>query len=325
MAKNAKNAKTGSKLVQPKHANNKSISRSSPSLCSDNIKDCMAIKRLLVSLSYYNTLNTHNNNNDQALFCDFMDTIYQSQIYDDVYHLTKYHQNEIESILNLAIIAYKMEKCDLSHCTHSNRHFRVKQLQKDNNNNNNNKYFNLYEETMDTIHFYVFHLIQGGLRVTNKSKVDEDEKEDEEKEHGTQYFDSSFKRMSSIIKQTKTKTNRFGRLNGNKYNISVVNEPVADDGDGDGVAGDDVDTFLDTVYSYLEVNTNNNNINNNNIGLLLEILTDNGYDTESLDLDLEIFKSDEKSNLSQLLGDNNKGILKEVVKVFEKAKGFVLF
>ena len=60
---------------------------------------------------------------------------------------------QIKLIMDLAISQYKMTKCQLSKCSHSDRHFRIidddQTKAADNNNNDDLKYFNLYQETMN--------------------------------------------------------------------------------------------------------------------------------------------------------------------------------
>ena len=48
-----------------------------------------------------------------------MDEVYKYQIYDDYYHLVKYHQNEINKIMT------ESTHCNLDSCNFANRHYRV--------------------------------------------------------------------------------------------------------------------------------------------------------------------------------------------------------
>ena len=73
------------------------------------------------------------------------------------------------------------------------------------------------------------------------------------------------------------------------------------------------DTFLDTLYQHLAINEYKK---------LKEIISDNAYDTESVNEDLEIFKTAQKSNLSQFLDENNNVTANKLIKVFEKAKSY---
>ena len=53
------------------------------------------------------------------------------------------------------------------------------------------------------------------------TRLNEDTGDDDKND--TLYFDRSFSRISNFIINGKEATNRFERLNGNKYNISAVN------------------------------------------------------------------------------------------------------
>ena len=191
------------------------------SSCSNDISVCARIERLLSSLKYYDQLNASNHENGKQLFCDFMDTIYESKIFDDFYHLTKCHQKDLIDIKDLAISQYKMTKCELSNCNHSDRHFRVRTDHIYNNDKKNNidddKYWKLHQETMDTLHFYVFHLYQGGLRHTpNETEIIQDG------DNISPYFDAVFQRICVYVKRSRGSADRFNRLHGNKFDISAV-------------------------------------------------------------------------------------------------------
>ena len=88
--------------------------------CSEAHDNCIVIKRILTTLSYYSHLDM-NNTNDRSIFNNFMDTIYKHQVYDDKFHFTKFHQDDIESVIKLATTDYSCKSCDLSTCSHSDR------------------------------------------------------------------------------------------------------------------------------------------------------------------------------------------------------------
>ena len=305
----------------------------STDICSmSDLSKCNAIRRLLISLSYYdkiNIINNENNREGKLSFCNFMDTIYQSVVYDDFHHLTKHHQQESKAINDLAISQFALGKCELSVCQHSDRHFRVNGCNEESINDDELKYFNLYKETMDGLHFYVFHLFDGGLRGIIDEIEDETDIQDDDS-NNSPYFDRSFQKMSMIIAKSNQRTNRFKRLHGNKYNISAVNETDDENADNDrrdnmdnstfqseidvgnyikikqnhvsrcvhGAKGDD--TFLDHIYYRLSSN------DEKLASSLSEIVNLNGYDTESLMEDIEIFEGMGVSNISMEWYRNNK-------------------
>lgn len=185
----------------------------------------------------------------------------------------------------------------------------------DENNVNDDKYFNLHQETMDTLHFYVFHLYQGGLR--HQSEIEQKD-EDTLDQNMSPYFDAEFQRMCMYVKRSRGSTNRFNRLHGNKFDISAVSKVK----DAEKTEMIDVkngeDTFLDYIYNQL---LNDKNFVSESVVLLCEILQFNGYDTESLDIDVNIFETDQKSTISSLLDDNI--MMTEIVKIFTATKSLV--
>ena len=259
--------------------------------CSETDDNCVVIKRILIALSYYNHLDT-NIMNDRSIFNNFMDTIYKHQVYDDKFHFTKFHQDDIESVSKLAITSYSCKPCDLSTCSYSDRHFRVDQQVVDNKSTTNPdemKYFNVYTEIMDSLHFYVFHLIDGGLR---NSKLASHTTKDDKNEKSSPYFDGSFLMLRDNINKTKAKTDRFTRLGGNKYNISTVDDSTEDNDQIKSATSQKKKkkgerTYLDSLYKHISsISSDNKQI----VSKLKKLIKSHDYDTESLDMDLNIFK-----------------------------------
>ena len=344
------------------------------SICTaQDVKDCQVIQRLLTTLSYYSRLidSANESNDDHHIkFSNFMDTVYKHQIYDDFYHFSKCHQDAVESIMDLALTQYRFAECDLSTCKYSDRHYRLNEKYLDaiqhNDTEDQTKYFDINAEMMDSLHFNIFHIFSCGLRL--KPNDNDEQKMDEESADASPYFDPLFSRMSKMVKKTQQDRNRFKRLGGNKYNISVANETVniIDDENKDEMelipeplidAKDELKmeyhdnsssiwnclfcscctstnnemvtavpvngTFLDHIYSkLLSVPSNNGNIL---ISRLKEIIKVNGYDTESLDADMTIFKQTGTGNVSiemQKASENIQSdwIMRSILETLEFAK-----
>ena len=213
----------------------------------------------------------------------------------------------------MAIVSYNLSQCRLSTCQFSDRHYRVKHkhgddIQHRNNNHNEHgemKYGEIYMETMDSLHYYLFHLTMTGMRQT--VAIDQDQqKEKQAIDITAEHFDSSFKLLYDRINQSRRKTNRFTRISGNKFNISVVDSEVKGN-----------DSFLDAVYNEI-LKTHHENL----VFTAKDIIETNGYDTDSLDLDSEIFMTDQKSNLSELMG-NGSDTHTLIVTLLQKYKSYV--
>lgn len=276
---------------------------STPSKCS-NHSECISIKRLLTALSYYNHLDI-NNTNDQLIFNNFMESIYKYQIYDDFYHLTNHHQNEIQSIKNTAVEVYEISKCDLSVCSYSDRHFQVSSDINDESKiqSTEMKYFYVYQEVMDSLYFYVFHLIDSALRLP----IDDEKM----KEQSSSSNDGEFSRILSMIQKSAAKTSRFTRL---KANVSQSGNHDKNDMSVDQNSND---TFLDIIYSDLKFTA----LGTKMMQTLQEIIESGDYDTESVYIDLEIYKESGISNISTEF--NNEQVINQILTRFQQSKSSV--
>ena len=301
--------------------------------CSKEPGNCIVIKRILTALSYYNHLDINNNENDRSIFNNFMDTIYKHQVYDDKFHFTRFHQNEIESVSKLATSSFSCKPCDLSTCLYSDRHFRVNQTEVNDKASTNSaedmKYFQVHTEIMDSLHFNVFHLIDGGLR---DSKDNKDTIQDDEKRQSSPYFDATFSRLRDDIKNSRVKTDRFTRLGGNKYNISVVDDSM-DDNDQTSLKNEEKSekviiekkkrgkTFLDQLYKYLSSKASGNK---SSVSKLKKLIKSHDYDTESVDMDLNIYKEYGVCNISLEL-NVDEDAMPAMIEYFDKSKSFDIF
>jgi len=185
----------------------------------------------------------------------------------------------------------------------------------------NNKYLPLYIETIDSLHFLLFHLYHSSLRISNNYKKVKVDDGDDVKNKINEYYDPDFSRLLQSMQKTRKVTNRFSRLTSSKFNISGdIDDDQIDEYDID--VGDNCDTFLDDTYDKLLAF--DNPYSAQFVSKLKEIVSDQEYDTEALDIDLQLFITDGKSNISQQI--NNHSFINEITKIFNAAKGgFYLF
>ena len=71
--------------------------------CPDKSDNCIVIKRLLTTLSYYSHLDINSNTNDRLIFNNFIETVYKYKIYDDFY-LFVYIVIDITESINLMML-----------------------------------------------------------------------------------------------------------------------------------------------------------------------------------------------------------------------------
>ena len=308
--------------------------------------DCISIQRLMACLKYYTKLDIHTDKNKDNIdiFCNFIEEIYKYQIYDDYHHLVRYHQNELSQIMK------ELTECDLKSCHFADRHYRVNESPTNAVDTEEFPYLQSYVEVMDSLHFYIHHLEDSSLRVGTDQRIikEGEDKKQEDMDHN-EYFDAKLSRINRRVQKGRSATNRFSRLSGNKFNISVTNEQdikhqvieiepefepevhcgnnivikhkhtpfysVAVDADDEHV---DFDTYLDTFYSNLQ----NNKVSGDLLELLHEIIIDEEYCTESLDYDLDIFKTDGVSNVTAKL--QNDSDVQQIVTCFKASEGMSL-
>ena len=175
-------------------------------------------------------------------------------------------------------------------------------------------HLNIYCDSLDGFHFYLWHIDQVGFRIYDDYK----EKEDKNQKDSLSYFDPLFSRMTSVINKSRINTKRFNRLTMNKYNISSMNnsndkEIIVDVENGD-------DTFLDDIYSKLS-----KLVDQDLVIHLKNIIDSHEYDTESLHIDVNILKEIGICNILleiQKINANEEELLAELMKIFEKATSF---
>ena len=246
----------------------------------------------------------------QNSFLHFMDKVYQHRIYDDYFHLTKYHQNDLNAIQRFALEEYQLDGCDLSVCDYTNRHFRTDSQDAtniDNIDTEKMKYLNIYIETMDSLHFYICHLFDSALRIHYTSEDDSNAPND--RKDGP-YHETHLARLREKIRNSKSKTRRFRRLNANKFDISSTT-------DIDDIKHIDAkDTFLDYIYQHLE---SDDSLSPVQILKFKEVIRNEGYCTESIDIDLDLFMCDAKCNL--FLEIQNESMMSEIIAIYNAFKG----
>ena len=182
----------------------------------------------------------------------------------------------------------------------------------DNNNDVDEMTSEIYIETMDSLHYFLLHLYQSSLRISlEQDPQKQDEKQAETADAGNPYFDETLSRLNEYIQNSTKATDRFNRLNSasSKFNISVPKNEVTDIKHND----DDkqsLDCYLDHVLQNVSSEVKI-------IQKLAQFITDECYDTDSMHLDLNIFKSDGISNISQNVGDNK--VIAQMIELFEES------
>ena len=129
-----------------------------------DMNSCQCINRVIHSLSYYTALNTESNKEGRETFVDFIQNIYPNYL-NDIIHLTTIHDQDLQKIHLELFSKYGFKKCDIKSCILTDRHYRGGD--RTNNNGNHNKIdpmFLHYQNEYDSLHHYIVHLFDLGLR-----------------------------------------------------------------------------------------------------------------------------------------------------------------
>ena len=132
-------------------------------MCEDKIsKLCLPLQRLVYSLKYYQLLNITVNTENKSIFENFINEIYKHFL-DDYGHLTTKHKQHSYQINQMLLNSQYFVDCNISKCSYTSRHH-LSTTKKEENIDSESR-IQFFKETMDSLHFYFFHLFHTGLRV----------------------------------------------------------------------------------------------------------------------------------------------------------------
>ena len=187
---------------------------------NDSCKDinCESIRRLIHTLSYYSKLDIINNEKHCNLFEHFMNDTYH-QFINDFIHLVHIHSDKIYEI-NQSISKNKLlQDCDIKKCDCTMRHHNgtISTEGKQENDGSIDLISNCYKREVDSLHFYVMHLFDCGLRVHNEYQEEINNDRDNDGK-----VDKQFQRILKTINERKEATLLSRRFKNNtKFNLTV--------------------------------------------------------------------------------------------------------
>eukprot|EP01084_Bolivina_argentea_P242283 406498_1 len=219
---------------------------------------CVAFKRLISALLYYSKLNVILNTNHADIFIHFMTEIYHSFL-DDYSHFVTRHQHQLEVIHRSLVENKRFGHCDIMKCQFTVKHYG------DNKVKIKDPIFAFYRKTMDSLHFYLFHLYDCGLRIATSDIKTE--------ENANESYDQKFSRICGIISQRKKIFSSFDRITKNtKFTMEVT------------PSKEDNITLLDVLYDVLCVECPNEW---KVMSQLIEYIAAEEYDSDALTTDVE--------------------------------------
>eukprot|EP01083_Nonionella_stella_P205330 747807_1 len=243
------------------------------------ISNCLFLKRLVICLSYFDTLDITNNKTDQnklELFC--VDT--HKSLLNDYIHLMTQHSGDLHEISQSYTKQYGVSGCTTSrHCEVAIRSRRHRRLQR--TRTSAQPSHNFYVDICDSLHFYIIHLYHSGIRIKPKeiehvlTNVSADQNHND---HGC--FDIEFSKLQQLIKQKSSASNSIlGDGSGNnKFNIHCVEE----------------ETFTSAMISQSLRDPTSHDL----VHRFRVFLEQEEYDTDSMIHDIESL-----SNITNIMGD----------------------
>ena len=83
---------------------------------------------------------------------------------------------------------------------------------------------NFYENTIDSLHFYLHHIFEAGLRLKKEDKEYKyDEKDQDDEMVSDSYYDGHFDKIKRILSERRNITKTFERFNSNKNTKFTIN------------------------------------------------------------------------------------------------------
>ncbi len=268
---NVGNAKASTK--QTEFATDFSMYQSQPSPCTSLQERCDYTTRVIHAIKYYSSFTNVINISDDLKqnLVKFGKEIYTSLL-DDFIHITQYHNDHLDAILQIITVEYGV-KCNFKDCRSLSRHFGDAELE---GKENEDDEFIFYRNLFDSVHCYLLHSFDIGLRVSKKDLQSND---------GTHDYDEQFSNVRCIVEE-KANDFKSKRFTVNKFNIKV-NEPRIPPSNHNKM------TYLDGLYDYV----NDHGLKEEKLQKLIDFITLNEYDTDALrdDIDMEDAKN---SNLA---------------------------
>eukprot|EP01084_Bolivina_argentea_P122941 217892_1 len=283
---------------------------------SNIINNCFFLKRIIYAVKYYQSLNPRQSKEAQSTFIKFISEKYKHYL-DDVIHLTTKHEQHLELINNALRMDNDFRGCDINSCSLTARHCGITNFVE--NDSKLDPLFLFYQDTFDTIHYYLIHLFETGMRLPqNNSNNDGTGK----KTDGMwSCVNAQFlrKKLMLIIKRKKlatffdrfeSKTSKNDRFLLKNQNQPIpMPEPLSKFTIQTSVLFDE-ETFMDELF---EVIRKQKNISDQEVLSLTNYLDEEEFDTDALMCDISVVNPTSNRKQSNLLKDLDNHVCAELV------------
>ena len=268
-----------------------------------DIKQCDYLQRMLDALKYYRLLKMDNDDpstNTNEVFISFCNTAY-TQLLNDYQHIIATHEPHLEELNNQILNDDNYGKCKYSECNLSRRS-NDNSIRKPSHQqsiadqtgeiNKIDPKFVFYREILDSMHYYLWHLFEVGMRINSKDLVETDQENEIE---GTQHMDKRFATIADHVRNKRTKrrdSTRFGDDNtNNKFKLNVTDKKH------DNSSNDAKATFLDILCDGMT----KTQIDDEICKRFTEYVKDQHFDTDAMNED--VMEHQTGSNVISEIGD----------------------
>eukprot|EP01083_Nonionella_stella_P196123 721856_1 len=166
-----------------------------------SLDKCISFQRMSIASKYYSLMDIGNNPNDEKLFSHFIGEIYVNELQNDYTHIIRTHNHQIHEMRDALIKNKTFEECNISKCMFTARH--QPHDADETTQTTLDPVLNLASQTFDSLHFYLLHLFECGLRSINTRDQEEDEIKDGDEVDEHTCVDAHFSRLVSRINETR--------------------------------------------------------------------------------------------------------------------------
>ena len=250
---------------------------------------CQSLKRLIYALKFYMKLNEQRGKNGIGAFTDFIKSKYRDYL-NDIIHLSV-HENDLEHIHHSLFTEYGMAQCDLKKCTFSDRRNRAIA---DGGHSENGVDSAFYTNCFDSVHHYLFHLFDLGLRTLRADREFQQRRNDvfEDEEDNVRYIDNAFSKRKHRMKSIRREyADFFGRCSGDNNKFTIH---------GHAAISDSLEKDKTYFDRFIRALPHSNTAAIRVTGYLLE----NAFDSDAVKQDIDRYPNLQNSNLCAFVDDD---------------------
>lgn len=182
-----------------------------------SISSCIYLQRMLYALKYHQSLESSTNPSNTDTFLNFCDEVY-GQLLNDYEHIINIHQRHIEDI-NDQLIMNENKECTLFSRYHHRESFINKQNETDSK-------IIFHKDVLDSMHNFLFHLFETGMRIKSKSIINEPDDNDQDNDMEQHHVDIILGKITTHVQNKKQQLNlydsdRFSDGTNDKFTLNV--------------------------------------------------------------------------------------------------------